>query len=202
MLDLLFSQPILFFIWAFSLIIAVTVHEFAHAWTADYLGDPTARLAGRLSLNPLAHLDPIGSLMLLIAHIGWGKPVPVDPYNLDNPKRDQMLISLAGPGSNLILATLLALIGRILLPQFLFVFVPLIKLNVGLAVFNLLPIPPLDGSKILFGLLPYDLAQNYDNLTREMGILLLLVFLIPFGGSSLAGIIIIPIINSILSLLL
>lgn len=202
MLDLLFSQPILFVIWAAALIGAVTIHEFSHAFVADYLGDPTARLAGRKTLNPLAHLDPLGTLALLIAHIGWGKPVPVDPFNLENPKRDNMFISLAGPGSNLLFAILLSLLGKFLVPQLLFLFVPFISLNVGLAVFNLLPVPPLDGSKILFGLLPHHLAQEYEATTSQMGLLLLLLFLFPFGGRSLAGLIISPIINRILQLLL
>lgn len=202
MLDFLFTNPLLFLFWGASLIVAVTVHEFAHAWAADYLGDPTARLSGRLTLNPLSHLDPLGTLALLIAHIGWGKPVPIDPYNLDNPKRDGMLISLAGPASNFILAFLLSLIVKLLFPQVLVLFAPFIVLNVGLGVFNLLPIPPLDGSKILFGLLPHNLAQGYEEATSQMGILLLLLFLVPFGGQSLAGMIILPLINKILSLLL
>jgi Zn-dependent protease len=202
MLDVLFASPIFFAIWAVSLVIAVTVHEFSHAWIADFLGDPTARLAGRKTLNPLSHLDPLGTLALFIAHIGWGKPVPVDPYNLENPKRDNMLISFAGPASNLLLATALSLAGKFLFPQLVFLLLPLITLNVGLAVFNLLPIPPLDGSKILFGLLPPHLADQYEDFTGQAGILLLLLFLIPFGGQSLAGLIILPIINRILSLLL
>lgn len=202
MLELLLTQPLLFFFWGAALVVAVTVHEFSHAWAADYLGDPTARLEGRLTLNPLAHLDPLGTLALLIAHIGWGKPVPVDPYNLSNPKRDNMLISLAGPASNLILALVLSFLGRLLFPQLVLLFAPFIILNVGLAVFNLIPIPPLDGSKILFGLLPGNLASEYENITGQMGILLLLLFLVPFGGQSLAGMIILPIINSILSFLL
>jgi len=202
MLDLLFTNPILFFIWALSLIVAVTIHEFSHAWVADYLGDPTARLLGRKTLNPLAHLDPLGTIALLIAHIGWGKPVPVDPYNLDNPKKDNMLISLAGPGSNLILAILLSVIGKTLLPQLLFFFYPLIALNIGLGIFNLLPVPPLDGSKILFGLLPANLAQEYEDFTNQAGIILLLLMLFPIGGNSLAGLVISPIIDRILNLLL
>ena len=202
MLELLFTNPIFFLLWGASLIVAVTIHEFAHAWMADHLGDPTARLQGRLTLNPLAHLDPLGTLAILIAHIGWGRPVPVDPYNLDNPKRDSMLISLAGPVSNFILAVILSLIAKFLIPQLTILFIPFISLNVGLAVFNLLPIPPLDGSKVISGLLPHDWAQQYENATNQMGILLLLLFLVPFGGRSLAAMIILPIINWILRLLL
>lgn len=202
MFELLFSQPIIFVIWAISLLTAVSIHEFSHAWTADYLGDPTARLQGRLTLNPLAHLDLLGTLALFIAHIGWGKPVPVDPYNLENPKRDNMLISLAGPVSNLLLALFLSLLGKFLLSQFFFIFIPFITLNVGLAIFNLLPIPPLDGSKILFGILPSNMAYEYEKFVNQAGIMLLLIFLIPIGGRSLAGLVIFPIINQVLRLLL
>ncbi|MBU3935605.1 site-2 protease family protein, partial [Patescibacteria group bacterium] len=92
-----------------GLIIAITIHEFSHAFTADQLGDPTPRSLGRLSLNPLVHLDPLGTLMLFIAHFGWGKPIPIDPYNFKNPKRDELLVALSGPASNLILAFFLKL---------------------------------------------------------------------------------------------
>src|SRR3989338_2044892 len=110
MLDLLFSNPLVFAAAALSLLAAITVHEFAHAYAADRLGDPTPRLQGRLTLNPLVHLDPIGTLLLFVIGFGWGKPVQFDPYNLENPKRDAAIISFAGPVSNLILATIAALI--------------------------------------------------------------------------------------------
>src|SRR3990167_10883511 len=107
-----FSNPLLLILWLAALIIAVTIHEFAHAFAADRLGDPTPKLMGRLTLNPLAHLDVLGTLMLLIARFGWGKPVQIDPFNLQNPRRDSALIALAGPLSNLLLAVVLSLILR------------------------------------------------------------------------------------------
>jgi Zn-dependent protease len=197
----LFANPISFIIWAFSLLIAVDIHEFAHAWIADRLGDPTPRAYGRLTLNPLAHLDPVGTLMLLLTRFGWGKPVPIDTYNLENPRRDSALISLAGPASNLILATILSVIGHwsLVIGHFL---APLIILNVSLAIFNLLPIPPLDGSKILLGLLPTNLAFEWETIFSQYGLLLIIFLVFPFFGRSLASIIILPIINLILDLLL
>src|SRR3989338_8810889 len=142
----------------FGLIIAITVHEFAHALLADRLGDPTPRSQGRLTLNPLAHLDPVGTLMLLLFRFGWGKPVIFDPYTLAHPRRDAGIISLAGPASNILLATILALSLRFLpLPQLLSPFFYItILLNITLAVFNLIPVYPLDGEKILAALLPRD----------------------------------------------
>lgn len=208
MLDLLFNNPLSFFIFIGSLLITIDVHEFAHAWMADKLGDPTPRLAGRLTLNPLAHLDPLGTLALLLTRFGWGKPVPIDPYNLRYPKRDAALISLAGPASNLILATILALILKtpLISPFLNFLisfFYPIIVLNVSLAIFNLLPIPPLDGSKILVGFLPHDIGWSVEESLNQYGIFLLILLLFPlFGQSSLASIFISPIINLILNLLL
>ena len=205
MFDLLFNNPLVFLYWFVALIIAVTLHEFAHAFVADKLGDPTPRMMGRVSLNPLDHLDPIGTIAILIAHIGWGKPVPFDPYNLDNPKRDTLLIAVAGPVVNLILAIISALLLHLNLPiigllsGFLLI---MVYLNVGLAIFNLLPIPPLDGSKILQGILPDDKSQEWEIFSQRYGLMLLLFFLFPFGGSSIAGAIISPIINIISALLL
>lgn len=205
MLDLLFNNPLVFLYWFVALIVAVTLHEFAHAFVADKLGDPTPRMMGRVSLNPLDHLDPIGTIAILIAHIGWGKPVPFDPYNLDNPKRDTLLIAIAGPVVNLILAIISALLLHLNLPiigllsGFLLV---MVYLNVGLAVFNLLPIPPLDGSKILQGILPDDKSREWEMFSQRYSLMLLLFFLFPFGGSSIAGAIISPIINIISALLL
>lgn len=191
-----------------GLVVAITIHEFSHAWAAEQLGDPTARLSGRLSLNPLAHLDPMGTLALFLVGFGWGKPVPIDEYNLRHPRRDAALISLAGPGSNLILAAILGLILR--LPSFTLslshsvtILIPIIVLNVGLAVFNLLPVGPLDGAKIVLGLLPKDIADEWEETLERYGLILLLFVLFPmFSGNSLAGMVISPVINLILKWLL
>lgn len=200
----LFTNPILFLVRLFALLVAVDIHEFAHAWMADRLGDPTPRVHGRLTLNPLAHLDPLGTLMILLTWFGWGKPVPIDSYNLENPRRDSALIGLAGPASNLILATILSLILKLfLIPlPFSLLTISLIRLNVYLAIFNLLPVPPLDGSKILLGLLPADIAYEWEATLAQYGLFLIILLIFPFFGRSLASIIILPIIYFILGLLL
>lgn len=186
-----------------ALIVAISVHEFAHAWMADRLGDPTPQLQGRLTLNPLKHFDPVGTLMLLIFRFGWGKPVEFDPYNLRHPRRDAALISLAGPMVNLILATILSLISKFAqIPLLSLFFVPLILININLAIFNLLPVPPLDGSKILYGFLPRDWADEYNDFMGRYGTILLILLIIPIGGSSLAISLIMPAIRIITSLLL
>jgi Zn-dependent protease len=173
------------------LLFSLTVHEMAHAWTADRLGDPTARLLGRVSLNPLVHTDPIGTIVFpLIAKIsgapllGWAKPVPVNIRYLHRPRRDYMLVAAAGPASNLVLA-LLAASALAVLPVSPHtvgepnVSVPLasflseaIQLNVLLAVFNMVPIPPLDGGNVLAGLLPPSAASMFNQL-RPYGFVLL-----------------------------
>jgi len=201
MLSQLFTNPLFFFFWAVGLVIAITVHEFAHALTADKLGDPTPRSQGRLTLNPLAHLDPLGTLMILLTRFGWGKPVQFDPFNLDNPRRDAAIISLAGPVSNLIVASLFALLIRffpILLPFT----APIIFLNVGLAIFNLIPIHPLDGGKILIGFLPRDLAYEWNAILTRYGTLILIFLIFPFFGSSPLTHLILPPVETIINLLL
>lgn len=158
----LFSEPLFFLVWILGIIFALTVHEFAHAWVAGLMGDKTAKYLGRLTLNPLAHLDLFGFIFLLIAGFGWGKPVPVNPYNLKGGKWGSALVSFAGPGSNLLLTILAGVTVKLLLlytalgPENLLItfLIILVQLNVILMVFNLLPIAPLDGSKIFYALLP------------------------------------------------
>jgi len=171
--------------------IAVMVHEVSHGWMALLLGDPTAKQAGRLTFNPLRHIDPVGTLLLPIILFlarapfvfGWAKPVPINPYNLRRPKQDMLWVGLAGPASNFILAAALAFMLRVVgsgLPELAVAMVTyLILINLVLGVFNLLPIPPLDGSRILVGLLPVPLARQVLKLER-WGILIVFA-LIYFG---------------------
>jgi len=168
-------------------LLALTIHEFAHGWVADWLGDRTARLHGRLTLNPLAHLDPIGTLAIILIGFGWAKPVPVDYRYLRNPRRDMMIIAISGPASNLLLAV--AIMGALqLFPWHLvgadakWLVEPVslmlrtgVWVNVVLAVFNLVPIPPLDGSRVVSGLLPLRQALVYDRLERY-GFLIIFAF--------------------------
>ncbi|HOX54605.1 MAG: site-2 protease family protein [Candidatus Omnitrophica bacterium] len=154
--------------------IAIIIHEFSHGWVAYKLGDSTARYSGRLTLNPLAHIDLFGTIILPLLLIimrspfifGWAKPVPVNFYNLRNPKRDMIWVGLAGPTSNIIFASVLSLIIKnISTPLFIHEFLVLgVWVNLILAVFNLIPIPPLDGSRVVFGLLPYQYSMRYANL--------------------------------------
>ncbi len=153
-----------------AIMIALTVHEYAHGYMAWLKGDNTAKVHGRLTLNPIAHLDIFGTLMLFFGPFGWAKPVPVNPINLDNPKRDMIYVGAAGPVSNIILAVFFGLIFRFIRwsPDFMssshlfIVFLQLcVLINLGLSFFNLLPIPPLDGSNILMGFLPAEKVGTY-----------------------------------------
>jgi len=179
-----------------SFLFALSVHEAAHAWMAHRLGDPTAKLAGRVTLNPLVHLDPLGTLLPLFLMltgapfiIGWGKPVPVDSFNLRRPRRDTAYISLSGPLANFILAFLAAIIWRLLIhffplhnDAFTFFLLPLIQINIALAIFNLLPFYPLDGEKVLLGFLPSYLATKWEIFLRKYGFFFLFLLIFPFGG--------------------
>lgn len=171
-----------------AILLALTIHEFAHGWMAMKLGDPTARDAGRLTLNPVAHLDVIGALMLLWGPFGWAKPVPVNGYYFKKPKRDIFLVSAAGPVSNVLLAIVIGSVHRLLmvyspalvnsvphLQQFLYL---TILLNLGISFFNLLPIPPLDGSKILLSILPDKWIPGYLEKTKHLPLIFmgLLIF--------------------------
>lgn len=182
MIDLLTQSPLLFALAAISLVVAVTVHEAAHAYVADRLGDPTPSLQGRVTLNPLSHLDPIGTLMLLIAGFGWGRPVQFDPYNLKNPRRDAAIISIAGPLTNIIMAVVGALIYRAAGDFVLLL--PFVQINVVLAVLNLLPVHPFDGFKVVGGMLPEDRAYDWYSLQRYWWLFLMLL-IIPVGSSSM-----------------
>jgi len=159
-----------------ALIPAFTIHEFAHAWVAYRLGDSTAKDAGRLTLNPLKHLDPLGTLMVLMIGFGWAKPVPVNPYNLRGGRKAMAQVAVVGPLSNLLMAAVVAVVWRLsgyaggqmaynLLGVFVF-------LNVALLFFNLIPVSPLDGFKVLVGILPEPLASRWAR-TAQTGPLLL-----------------------------
>ena len=186
---LLFSDPASFFLIVpailGAIVVGITIHEFSHALAARRLGDNTAASLGRLSLNPLAHLDPLGSLMLLLAGFGWGKPVPVDPRLLRNGRRDMAIVSAAGPISNLAVSFLAALPFNIGLVSFTGTAIPtilgyFILINVILAVFNLIPLFPLDGSKIALGILPKGLAYRFARIEMYGPIILILVVGIDF----------------------
>lgn len=211
MLSLLSSNPLLFLIYLFALLIAITVHEYSHAKVADALGDPTPGLQGRISFNPIVHIDPVGILFLLFFGFGWGKPVEFDPFNLKNPRKDAGLISIAGPCSNLIVALILSIVVRLLISfeqeSFatigLFILTPVIFLNVILGVFNLLPIHPLDGFKIVGGLLPEEKAHEWYQLQRY-GLIFLLLLILPLGpgGRNMLEFLIRPTIGFVLRILL
>ena len=209
MLSLLSTNPLLFVSFLIALLVAITVHEFSHAYAAEYLGDPTPRLQGRVNLNPISHLDPLGMLFLFIFGFGWGKPVQFDPFNLKNPRRDAALISLAGPIANFSLALVLSILVKLFIffkLNFLitiggFLFIPIIYLNVALGVFNFLPISPLDGFKMVGGILPAHQAREWYSLERYSMIFLILL-IIPIGGSNMLSYIVKPITNFILLLLI
>ncbi|HIJ36159.1 MAG TPA: site-2 protease family protein [Deltaproteobacteria bacterium] len=151
------------------LLFAITIHEYAHGWVAYRLGDPTAKQMGRLSFNPITHIDPLGAICLFLLNFGWAKPVPVDMRYFRNIRRDSILVSLAGPAANFCVALIAGMLIRYLyfssqLYQMTLVY--LLIMNLGLGLFNLIPLPPLDGSHILENLLPPAAAMKYDRLKR------------------------------------
>ena len=194
-----------------TILYALTIHEYFHGWTANKFGDPTARLQGRLTLNPLAHIDILGALCFVFAHFGWGKPVPVNPYNFKNPRRDNMIVSFAGPASNFVSAFLFGVIFYFFRHV---TFVPMdisaiifnllisgIIVNLSLAFFNLIPLYPLDGSHILEGLLPSSMVLKYRRIERYSPFILIGVIVVGnYTGISILGRILGPPIHFFLKL--
>lgn len=205
-LETLRENPLIGLSYIIGIIVGITIHEFSHALVAYRLGDPTAKLDNRLNLNPLSHLDPLGTIAILFLGFGWGKPTPFDPYNLRNVKRDSALISAAGAVSNFLLATLISLPYLImyytgsLTPQITQIYMylaPVVSINIILGVFNLVPISPLDGFKVLAGLLPRDWYYDFMQ-TEKYGIFILLILL----ATGFIGRLILPIVQIIFELLL
>ncbi len=191
MLLSLFQNPIVAISFIIALLIGLTVHEASHAISANRLGDDTSRLLGRTSLNPLVHLDPIGTIFLFLVGFGWGKPVPVNPNRFKNPILDEVIVSLSGPTSNIVLALFFGLILRIFSQYFSIslnlLITIIVAINLRLAIFNLLPFPPLDGSKLLQIFMPFN---QYIKI-QQYGALILFAIII-FGGSFIYSIVTIP----------
>lgn len=202
---------------AIMLLVGFPVHEFAHALAAYRLGDSTAKLMGRLTLNPIAHFDPLGGILLAVSFIGasfgfgWAKPTPVKPVNLAGGRRGEAMVAAAGPLSNLVLAAAVALPLRYIfanpelatqIPQLVILILLLfVYINLVLMIFNLLPIPPLDGSKVLFAFMSPRLSWQWRPILEQYGfILLLLLFFLP-PGNSIGGQVLVPILDALFSLL-
>lgn len=169
-----------------ALLVGLTFHEYAHALVAYKLGDPTAKNMGRLTINPIKHLDPLGTIFLLVFRFGWAKPVPVNPLHFRGDRQKGMLwVSLAGPGSNLVMALITAVIWKLVEPQNPIVGAVLLNIfyiNLILAVFNIIPVPPLDGSKILAGVLPRSYSHVIYSLEKYGYVVLLLLMLFGIVG--------------------
>lgn len=205
--QLALSDPLAFAFIAVVIVLSLAVHEFAHAWMADRLGDPTPRVQGRVTLNPLKHLDPIGTIALLFIGFGWGKPVQFDPYNLKNPIKDIALIAFAGPLSNIIIAIVFAALFQLGILSYLgplgnVLAAYVVSLNVMLAVFNLMPVFPLDGEKVLTALLPKRTAIEFHSFMERYGMFLLFFLIIPWSGVSPISRLISPIIELVTKTLL
>lgn len=176
------------------ILLSLTVHEYFHGWTANKLGDPTAKMRGRLTLNPIAHLDILGTILMFVVGFGWAKPVPIDPRNFKDPKKDTILVAIAGPLSNLVMALAAGLALRYMIPRMVsgeissegvypviaIILVLTLVYGIALAVFNMIPIPPLDGSRVLYGLLPNRYAYAYSRF-EPYGVIFLFILFI-FGG--------------------
>jgi Zn-dependent protease len=182
MIEMLFQNPMVFALLAGALVVSISIHEFSHAFAAYKLGDSTGKRMGRLTLNPKAHLDPVGTIFLLFIGFGWGKPVPFDPRNLKNPKRDAAIISLAGPLSNFILAIIFSLLLRFITLNGIFglFLYTAILYNLMLGFFNLIPLGPLDGNKIVYGFLPNNLAVQWVEIQRYGTYILLFLIIFDF----------------------
>jgi len=181
-----------------ALVVCITIHEFAHAYSAYRAGDNTPKVQGRLSLNPIDHLDPIGTIMMIMSSIsgfgiGWGKPVQVNPYNFKHPRWDNLRVSLWGPLSNILTALVVGIALRLTVthvpPNVAMFLFYLVAISIGLAVFNLIPISPLDGSHILSALLPREQARQYDMIMSRYGALIFLglIFLAPGALHAIIG---------------
>ncbi|NLG06692.1 MAG: site-2 protease family protein [Candidatus Pacebacteria bacterium] len=204
MLGLLFSSPLAFFLILIGLLLSISLHEAAHCYVTDGLGDPTPRLKGRLTLDPRAHLDPLGTILIILTGFGWGKAAPYDPYNLKSPVRDTAIIALAGPLTNLLIAVILSVLSRMFASDFFSLFARvLIQINLSLALFNLLPVYPLDGGKIMRAILPRESSLEYEAIMERYGQFILLFLILPiFNGQSAVVQLLSPIINLLSSWLI
>lgn len=203
LLQLLFESPITAIIIFGAIVISISIHEAAHAFSAIWLGDNTPKLQKRNTINPLKHLDPWGTLLIVLVGIGWGRPVEFNPYNLKKPRKDTMLIAFAGPLSNILLALSVAFVIGMLTrfgidlisnPVVSIALSYIVYINIVLAVFNMFPIEPLDGFKVVNGLLPKNLVPQWQE-TRKYGFIVLIVFLI----TGAFGRILTPVVDFIMS---
>jgi Zn-dependent protease len=201
MIENLLNNPVALVLWIGVIILGITLHEAAHSYMARYLGDPTPEQMGRTTLDPLAHLDPLGTVLIFIVGFGWGKPAPFNPTYFKHYKRDIALTAVAGPVTNVTLSLLAAFLLKLTLPfsgldilqEFLYIAV---YANLILALFNLIPVPPLDGSKVLYAVIPDSLDHLYAQYERLGPILLIVVLL--FGGTAVFTVLT-PILNGVLN---
>lgn len=204
MIRSMWGDPVTFVLTIPAVLWAISFHEFCHGYVAKLVGDPTAEREGRLSLNPLAHFDPVGTLMLLFFGFGWARPVPINTRYFRHPKRDIALVSLAGVTGNFLTVVVCFIVFRIFITFFMgagegapqIALMQMIRINMGLAAFNLIPIPPLDGSKLIYSFIPFRFLRYYYWL-EQYGTIILVVLLVSRGIDFLFG----PIINLLFRLL-